>query len=121
MKQKKKIYPISLNDYQRFAVWIAADSMMCVTRLPGHEYHALNQICDQCEPLDGVSESAVITFTPQQLRTSIKSIELALRYLSGSEQPYGPSFYDDDYASGLLESFSDLEWLLPVFRSILGS
>lgn len=121
MKQKKKSYPIRLKDYQRFAIWIAADSMMCVTNLPDHEYEALRRICDQCEPLDGSPDSAVITFTPHQLHSSVKSIELALRYLSGSEQPYGPSFYDHDYESELRESVSDFEQLLPFFRSILSS
>lgn len=120
MKQKKKTYPISLTDDQRFAVWVAADAMMCVAALPDHEYEALRRVCDQCEPLDGSPDPAVITFTPHQLRTAVRSIELALRYLSGGEQPYGPSFYDHDFASELAQAAPDLSDLLSAFRSFLG-
>ena len=116
---KKKTYPIRLTPHQLYAVWVSADAMMCAPSIPDHEYEALRRICDLCEPFDGSQEPAVLTFSPHQLRMSIKSIELALRYLDGTAQPYGMSFHDHDYASELREASADLKTLLPAFRSFL--
>ena len=116
---KKKSYPIRLTPHQLYAVWVSADAMMCVPSIPGHEYEALRRICQLCEPHDGTDQPVVLTFTPHQLRLSVKSIELALRYLDGSAQPYGAIFHDHDYASELREAAADLGDLLPAFRSFL--
>lgn len=116
---KKKSYPIRLTPNQLFAVWVAADAMMCAPSVPDHEYEGLRRICDLCAPHDGSDQPVILTFTPHQLRMSVRSIELALRYLDGSAQPYGASFHDHDYASELQEASAELEALLPAFRSFL--